>query len=139
MAILGIIGAIVTLVSAGGQWVYIVNAVFNLIAYGSLLLGALRSNDRAVLINLVFTGLSIAMGVVFGIIVVASVTTVVPQLHNDCAAIAAQIEQQNITCDQLKAATTGTTAAVLFLGSALNVYFWVCNYSFYSELKSGNH
>ena len=139
LAILGIIGGIITLVSAGGQWVYIVNAIFNLIAYGALLLGALRSNDRAVLVNLVFTGLAIAMGIVFGIIVIASITTIVPEFHNNCAAMASQIKQQNITCDQLKAATTGITAAVLFIGSALNTYFWICNYSFYLELKSGNH
>ena len=81
LAILGIIGGIITLVSAGGQWVYIVNAIFNLIAYGALLLGALRSNDRAVLVNLVFTGLAIAMGIVFGIIVIASITTIVPEFH----------------------------------------------------------
>ena len=137
LGVLGILSGIVTLISSGGHWFYIVDAIFYLIAYGALLLGALKYNPQLVLINLVITALAIAIGIVFGIVAIAFVTAFVPDLKNNCATMHDELNELHINCDQFKAATIGTTAAVFFVASGFNVYFWICNMSYYKELKSG--
>ena len=136
LGVVGILGGIVTLVSSGGHWFYIVDSIFYVIAYGALLLGALKYNQKLVLLNLVLSALGVAMGIIFGIVAICFVTAFVPELKNNCSTIQDQLIRTHITCEQFKGATIGTTAAVFFIASGLNMYFWICNMSFYKELKA---
>ena len=137
LAILGILGGIGSFAQSRGQWTNIIQGIFLLLAYGSLLYGALKYNEKAVLISLVCIGLSIALGIVICIIAIANIETIVPELANNCAAIIDELHKTGITCDAWKSYTIGITAGVFITLSLLNVYFWICNYSFYKELKEG--
>ena len=137
LGIVGILGGLCTLFNSRGYWFYIMDAVVYLVAYGALLFGALKYNRIAVLINLVFTGIGIVLGVIFGIIAVSVVSTIMPELADNCVTIQDQLGNSGLTCDEFKTITIGTTACIFIVGSALNVYFWMCNYSFYQELKVG--
>ena len=137
MAILGILGGIGFFALSGGEWAYIIQGIFYLLAYGPLLFGALKYNEKAVLVSLAITALSIAIGIIFCIIAIANIETIVPQFANDCASIIDELHRMNLTCDQYKSATIGIAAGSFIIGSLLNVYFWICNYSFYKELKEG--
>lgn len=133
LAILGILGGILYLATSQGESHKIVWGIFLLLVYGSLLYGALSYNKNAVLVCLVFEGMTIVLGIIFGILAIASIDTLVPQLENNCADI---IDKGGLTCDQFKFALF-TTAGVFIAGSLLNIYFWICIYSFYKELKEG--
>ena len=138
-AFLGMLGAIVTLAFSGGHWFYIVDAIFYLIAYVALLAGALLFNEKAVLVNLVFTGVGISIGIVLGIVAITSVSLLMPEFQKDCDAVAQQAPGSKIDCDHLKAATIATIASMYFWGSAVNVYVWYCNFSFFFELRNGRN
>ena len=90
------------------------------------------------LVNLVLTAIVIVFGIVFAIISVANIGTFIPQFANNCEAMNQELALAGLTCDDMKSATVGMTAGVLIVSSLLNGYFWVCNYSFYKELKEGN-
>ena len=91
----------------------------------------------AVLINLVCTVITIVLGIVFGIIVVANVGIFFPELANDCAEMAS-LQRLGVECDQVKTPTMVLTGGVLFLTSCVSIYLWICNFSLYKELKQGN-
>ena len=137
---LGVISGLISIIYSvhdlkyGNPWFYIIDALFYVFASIALLYGIFRNRPRLVLVNLVITGLAIFMGVVFGIIAIASVSSFEPDFQNNCATITWELREENITCDELKAATIGTAASVFFLSSALNVYFWICNFSFWRTL-----
>ena len=139
-AIMGIVSGIgtVALYSAHivEQWGAIIQGIFYLLGYGSLLYGALKYNEKAVLLSLVITGLSIALGIIICIIAFANIETFNPLLANDCAGLAVD-GQMYVNCDEVKSVAIGLTAAAAIIGSLINVYFWICNYSFYKELKEG--
>jgi len=137
LAILGILGGIGMFAQSRGQWASIVQGIFYLLAYGSLLFGALKYNEKAVLISLVLTALSIALGIVITIISIANIESIVPQFANNCASIIDELHRIGLTCDQFKSTTIGITAGTFIAASLLNVYFWICNYSFYKDLKEG--
>ena len=158
LAILGIPVGISTFATSGGFWLYIIQGVLYLLAYGALLFGALKYNYKAVLVNLVVTAFLIILGIIGAIIFIqdslssgsrisydfydmyASIKPFVPanKLANNCAAMAEELSKAGITCDEFKAETIGTAAGILIVSSLLNGYFWVCNYSFYKELKRGS-
>ena len=140
LGVLGLLGGFGNFLQAGGSWAYIILGIFYLIAYGALLFGAIKYNDKAVLVNLVVTAIIIVLGVVFAIIILVDIEVVVPEFANNCAFFAEELGQAITveTCDQLKALTGGGTAAVYFFAALLNSYFWVCNYSFFKELKGGS-
>ena len=137
LAILGILGGIGSFATSRGQWPYIITGIFYLLSYGPLLYGALKYNEKAVLMSLACTAVSIFLGIVFTIIAIANIDTISPQLANNCAAIIDELNQMGLTCDQFKATAVGVAAGTFIVGSFLNVYFWICNYSFYKELKEG--
>ena len=138
LAILGLLGggAIFAqfFAQSGGFWVYIVEGIFYLFAYGALLFGAIKYNEKAVLINLACTALLILLGIVFAIILLVSIEKFLPKFAYECTGIDLK---QGITCDDQKLATAGMPAGILIGSSLLNGYFWVCNYSFYKQLKEG--
>ena len=138
LAILGLLGGIGTFATSKGFWGSYILGVVYLVAYGALLFGAIKNNDKAVLINLVFTGIIMVLTVILGIIVIASIGIFAPGLENNCAAIASWLRQNQITCDQFKGTTIGRAAGIFFVSALINGYFWLCNYSFYKELKGGN-
>ena len=137
LAILGILGGIFSFAGSRGEWSSIIQGIFYLLSYGFLLFGAIKYNEKAVLVCLVLTAVSIIMGVVFCIIALANIEMIVPQLANNCAAMIDELDKLGMTCDQLKSATIGISAGTFIAASLVNVYFWICNYSFYKELKEG--
>ena len=138
LGVLGLLGGIGTFAKSEGLWFNIVLGVFYIIAYATLLFGALKENGTAVLVSLVCTAIIIVLGIVFGTIIVASIETFVPEFANNCAAIANYLAQAHLTCEQFKSATIGVTAGIFFASALINIYFWICNYSFYKELKGEN-
>ena len=122
IAIIGILGGLGLLASSKGQWSSIVEGIFFLLPYAFLLFGALKYNDKAVLVCIVLTALSIIMGIVFGIIAIVNIDILIQNLD---------------LSDSLRFRTIVTTAVKLFIVSLVNIYFWICNYSFYKELKEG--
>ena len=137
LAILGILSGIGYFAMSKGSWGSIIQGIFYLLAYGFLLFGALKYNEKAVLVCLVCTAVGIVFGIIMCIIAIASIDTLAPQLADNCAAIIDELNHMHMTCDQFKAGVIGTMAATFIIGSLLNVYFWICNYSFYKELKEG--
>ena len=137
LAIFGFVQGIVFLAMSNGAWIHIIDGIFYLLAYGFLLFGALKYNEKAVLVCLVCTGVAIVLGIIMAIIAIASIDTLAPELANNCAAILDELHRLNMTCDQFKSAAIGASAGIFIAGSLLNVYFWICNYSFYKELKEG--
>ena len=122
---------------ARGFWPDIIQGIFYLIAYGFLLFGVLKYHEKAVLMCLVFTAVGIVEGIIMGIVAIASIDSLVPQLANNCAGFIDKSNPTQVNCDQLRTAAIGGAAGTLIIGSLLNVYFLICNYSFYKELKEG--
>ena len=135
LGVLGLIGAIVTLCYSGGNSGYLTSGIIYFISHSFLLYGAVRNNYTAVLVYLVFTGIGIVLDLMFGILVLASVGILVPALDNDCALIQDDIRGQGISCDAFISATVGILASVFIITGLLNIYFWICCWSFYKELK----
>ena len=142
IAVLGILGAIGIFVSSTNkqaynklvdhsthlQWANIVEGIFLLLPYVFLLFGALINNDKAVLVCLVLTALSIIIGIIFGIIAIANIEILFPQL---AAWNASHSIWSYARC------TLSVEATKLMCPSLVQVYFWICIYSFYKELKEG--
>ena len=139
LAILGILGSILTFATSDGDWPLIMQGTFNLLAYSFLLFGALKCNEKAVLACLICTGFAIAWGIIFTIIVFVSIALFKPELDNNCEDIIEQLKKLGTSCDQLKHITMGIAAGSFIAGSLINIYFWICNYSFYKELKKGRN
>ena len=137
LAVLGIIGGLLN-IGYYSNWGYVVFGIFYFIANGCLLYGAIKNNHAWVLVYLVFSGISIVLEILFGILVLASVEYLVPMFANNCALINDELRDQKLSiedCDTLKSATEWTLAAVFMIGALFNIYFWICNLSFYKELK----
>ena len=120
LGVLGLIAAIVTLcypvlVQNGGN---LTIGIIYFISHAFLLYGAVTNNYTAVLVYLVFTGIGIILDLIFGILALVSVGILVPGLANDC-------------CYN----EVDTLASVFIISGILNIYFWICCWSFYKELK----
>ena len=135
LGVLGLIGAIVTLCYSAGNGGYLTTGIIYFISHSFLLYGAVTNNYTAVLVYLVFTAIGILLDLIFGILIFASVGILVPALSNDCALILEEKRAEGISCDALISATVGTLASVFILNGILNIYFWICCWSFYKELK----
>ena len=82
LAILGILGGIGMFAQSRGEWASIIQGVFYLLAYGSLLYGALKYNEKAVLMSLACTALCIVLGIVICIIAIANIETITPSCND---------------------------------------------------------
>merc|ERR1712136_352161 len=131
---LAVLGVLAGLGSFGqGYWPSIVCGIISLAYGGCLLFGAIKYHEKAVLVALIMQGVNMAISALFFIIILASIGSVVPTLANDCE----DLRIPKSSCDEVKSATIGPLAGI-FIGSILlNVYFWICNYSFHKELKEG--
>jgi hypothetical protein len=117
---------------------FIVSSIFYIIAYAALLVGAIKYNEKAMLVNLVCTAIIPVLGIVYGIITIRSIETKVPELAQNCAAMVDELVELQKTCEEFKSLSIITYAGVYFAGVLINIYVWVCNYSFYKVLKDGN-
>ena len=138
LGVIGLLGGMGTFAKSDGLWFNIVLGIFYIIAYTTLLYGAIKPNGTAVFFSLVCTAIIIVLGIAFGVIIVTSIERLVPEFANNCAAIENYLAQAHLTCEQFKSATIGVTAGIFFASALINTYFWVCNYSFYKELKGEN-
>ena len=136
LGVFGIVGAIVSLIASGGHWFYITDSIFYLLAYGALLLGAIKCSPRLIFVNLVLTALEVFIGIVFGIGSIAIMNDFQPELKSYCATIEDESIKTGMTCDEVRVAAIGNTCALFFVASGLNVYFWICSMSFYKQLKT---
>ena len=68
-------------------WYDILYGILHLIGYGVLLFRAIKYNQQAVLVNLVFTAKTIVLRIIFVIIVLASLETFILELRGNCASI----------------------------------------------------
>ena len=131
LAVLGILGGIFQFI--GGQWTGIITGILYLSFGGCLLFGALKYHEKAVLAALAIEGACIVLSIIFGIIVIAAIEVVVPALADDCNGSGIG----KSACDEAKSSARISAAAGLIVGALINVYFWICNFSFYKELKTG--
>ena len=123
LGILGILGGVGQF-AQGLFWGNILNGIFYLIAYGALLFGAIKYNPVAVLVNLICTIIIIVLGIILGIWILAAGGIAGSECRGQgCAEATGVVIAGGVGC---------------LIGAALNAYFWVCNYSFYKELKEGN-
>ena len=133
LSVLGLMGGVGMMLRGFSDWSNVVSGILHILAYATLMYGCLKNHPTAVLVYLVLDALSIIFMIFIGILCIAAVPFMFPDLPDACVQLKYTTEQ----CDNLKAATIGF-AASLFVGIAiLNTYFWVCVFSFYKELKSG--
>lgn len=115
IAVLQILGALGNL-SNGLSWETLIYAVIGVACGACLLFGAIKNNAVGTLINLILT----AIGIVWTIIIAA--------IFFYGSAVAYHSDQ----------ATAWAIAGVVSLICAgLNIYFWICVFSFHKEIKSG--
>ena len=131
LAVLGILQGLFSFCQ--GNWPYIISGIIALAYGGCLLFGAIKYHEKAVLVALIIQGVNLAISALFCIIILASIGSVDPTLANDCEDLRISKSQ----CDEVKSATIGTLEGAFIASILLNVYFWICNYSFYKELKEG--
>ena len=116
LAVLGILFGIIGFVPYDNLLLFnVIQGIFYLNAYGALLFGAIKYNDKAVLVNLVLTPNIIFLGIV-GVI------------------------YRGISLNTATGIVAGIVGGIVWgiVSAFVNGYFWVCNYSFYKELKKGN-
>jgi len=133
MAVLWISQSIYSLVTSGGQRSNIPK-ILDLIYSGCLLFGALKYHRKAVLVSLVMGGVFSVIFIMLVIIIFALMESIGSRLANDCEYYRPITGSE---CEELKSTVaTAGNIAFFFLGSCLfHVYFWICIYSFYKELK----
>ena len=104
----------------------IVSGLFYLISNGALLFGAIKNNAIAVLVNLVCTVFIIILAMFSIYIIKIAIVS-----KNDP-------DQETPLGVAIREMGYWSMIAVAIVGGLFSTYFWVCNYSFYKELKEGN-
>ena len=77
-------------------WYDILYGILHLIGYGVLLFRAIKYNQQAVLVNLVFTAKTIVLSIIFVIMVLASLETFLLELRGNCASMP-ELKQAGMT------------------------------------------
>ena len=90
------------------SWSSIILGIILLIAAGCLLFGSVSQHRTPLLIYLVLGAALLVTGVVLGVYQFVQASAIAPEYF-----------------------------ATLFITTLIYVYFWICNYSFYMQLKSG--
>ena len=91
------------------SWSNIILGIILLIAAGCLLFGSVSQHRTPLLIYLVLGAIMLVTGVVLGVYEFVQANAIAPEYF-----------------------------ATLFISTLINVYFWICNYSFYMQLNSGS-
>ena len=94
---------------------------------------AIRYNNTAVCIYLSTGAILIVLGLIRIIMDNISIETLVPILADNCTQL--RTHYTNFNCEDMKTATVRLSVGILLTCTALNVYSWICNYSFYKEIK----
>jgi len=121
----------------------VIDGIFHLVAYGFLLHGALENSKKSVLVSIICTGVVVAFGLLFGLIAIANIDVLAPYLANGCKTYLSQWNKngeikENFTskdCDNLAREVTNQLVTSFFVSGLISIYFWICTYSFYQELK----
>ena len=129
IAVLYIIGGFGLLGKPPITWDTILTCITCVISGACLLFGAIKYNWTATLVNLVFS----AVGIASWIIVTVMLLLVAFGL----------VSGQQMPNHQKNAFWTGSisafiTGVLLIAVVFVKMYFWICVYSFYRNLKSGN-
>merc|ERR1712038_149943 len=102
MAILGILGGVSMIGASKSQYDHatsVVDGIFHLVAYGFLLHGALENNKKSVLVSIICSGVVVAFGLLVGLVVVANIDIIAPDLANDCKILITKEIIKPIDCD----------------------------------------
>ena len=116
-------------------WYFMIYGWFHLISYTWVLVGVIKNWKQTVMIAVANIGEIVVLGIVFGMINIASIASSVPMLSKDCRNIPRELKEWNTTCDALKSATMGHASAIVLLSVGLNIYTWICIYSFLREME----
>ena len=104
----------------GFNWIAILIFLPNVASGISLLYGAIKHNSTAVLVNLILS----LLGVVF--LIVMSLVTLIS------GASMTLVEQRGAQIIML------VLGSIYLLITLIQIYFWICVYSYFRKLKSGN-
>ena len=127
LAVLGIINSICLLSSGGFGWQDFVLLVLGLSTYGCLLFGAIKNNINATLISVIMELIYTVWMVIVLILLIAlgtATTVAAGKQTSDAGAVAA---------------TLAVPISVCVFSVGLQIYFWICIYSFYQALKEGSY
>ena len=136
LAILGFLNGIITFAYSKREWFTIVHVIFLLIGNGILFFGSIKKNYKVVLASLVFIGTAIVYGIVLGVITIADMDSAFPELANDCVLMENELKTLGMDCNKFKSTTTYLTVGALVFFNLVEIYFWVCIYSFFLQLKN---
>ena len=144
LAILQVFGSFIDLAAIGQDgrtWLHVTNTVFGLAA-GILLLGAaIKRNLTATLVYLVLDMINILFGVVCAIIMFVAAAQFstskddVHALEELSRDFGMQLTNEDLDTLQSTCNMAGVGLVIL---AVISLYFWICIYSFYKNLKSGN-
>ena len=104
----------------GFNWIAILIFLPNVASGISLLYGAIKHNSTAVLVNLILS----LLGVVF--LIVMSLLALIP------GASMTLVEQRGAQIIMI------VLGSIYLLITLIQIYFWICVYSYFRKLKSGN-
>ena len=118
----------------------VIDGIFHLVAYGFLLHGALENKKKSVLISIICTGIVVAFGLLLGLIAVANIDVIAPDLADGCKILLSKNGENDedfkaIVCEEVTREVINRLATMYFVSGLINIYFWICSYSFYQELK----
>ena len=141
-----IVGVGILVVSEGrfwtsffGQHLYsIVLGIFLLITFTPLLFGAIKNNANAVMLSLVLYLFTIIIMIVTGIMAMVRIETFESGFVKNCTTMGNVLDELHMTCDELKSRSTEIVAGANFSYCFLGIYYCICIYSFYKELKGGD-
>ena len=127
MAVLEIIGGLGMF--AGGLWQDILSAVVTIGAGVCLLFGAIKYHQLATLVYLVLQMIAIVLSGVAMIMVIIAATAITATGNSGV--------QGNAVGGTSVIVLASVLAAFYGIFTSLNIYFWVCVFSFYKGLKTG--
>ena len=104
------------------NWASIIGAIASVIAGACLLFGSIKYNPIGVLINLVSTAISSLFLLILAILVFVLLG------YSDAAL-------RQVGLNKTTVAALGVAYLLVF---AFNIYIWLCVWSFYKKLKSGD-
>ena len=139
LGIIGILSGAGFLLKGYTDWYYIIDGLLQIVAYGVLLFGAIKNNKTAVLVHLVASAIIIVLSIALGIVAIVSIDIIVPGFANNCQGMREELKQLGWDCEHLKTGIIAKTAGTFIVAGLISIYFWICNYCFYKELKKGDN
>ena len=136
LAILGFLNGVITFAFSKIQWFTTVHVILLVIGNGILFFGSIKKSCKVVLASLVFIGTAMVYGIALGVITIVDMESAFPELANDCALMENELKALGMNCNKLKSITTDLTLAALVFFSLVELYFWVCIYSYSLQLKN---